>query len=60
MTVCPYKLYIKTLKPVYFSICCAIVTHPNQWTVIELRIEKGVHENASFRQAIYGATLDRV
>ena len=48
------------MSPVYFSICCVIVTHPNQWAVIELRIEKGVHENASFRQTIYEATLDRV
>ena len=28
------------MKPVYFSICCAIVTHPDQWKLIELRIEK--------------------
>ena len=26
------------MKTVYFFICCAIVTHPDQWTIIELRI----------------------
>ena len=33
----------------YFFICCAIVTHPYQWTIIELRIEKSIYNNASFR-----------
>ena len=37
------------MKPVYFSICRAIVTHPNQCTIVELRIEKGIYEHASFR-----------
>ena len=26
------------------------MTHANQWPVVELRIEKGVHENASSSQ----------
>ena len=37
------------MKPVYFPICCAIVTHPDKWTIIELRIEKSIHCHASFR-----------
>ena len=37
------------MKPVYFSICCEIVTHPDQWTILELRIEKSIHNHASFR-----------
>ena len=28
------------MKPVCFSICCAIVTYRDQRTVVELRIEK--------------------
>ena len=39
------------MKPAYFSIYCVIVIHSNQLTVTELRIEKGVHENESFKQA---------
>ena len=38
------------MKPAYFSIYCVIVIHLNQLIVTELRIEKGVHENESFRQ----------
>ena len=37
------------MKPVYFSICRAIVTHPDQWAIAELRIEKSIHYHASFR-----------
>ena len=37
------------MKPVYFSICCAIGTHPHQWTIVELRIEQGTHDHAWFR-----------
>ena len=36
-------------KPAYFSIGRAIVTHPDQWTITELRNEKSIHEHASFR-----------
>ena len=28
------------MKHVYFSICRAIVTHSDRWTIVELRIEK--------------------
>ena len=37
------------MKLVYFSIGRAIVTHAGQWTIVELRIEKAIHEHASFR-----------
>ena len=32
-----------------FFICRAIVKHPDQWTIIEMRIEKSIHNHASFR-----------
>ena len=50
-------MYRSFMKLVYFLICCAIVAHLNQWVVIELIIEKGVNENASFNKSIYGPTL---
>ena len=28
------------MKPVYFSICPPIVANPDQWTIVELRIEE--------------------
>ena len=34
------------MKPVYISICSAIVSHPDQWTIIELRIEESIHNHA--------------
>ena len=37
------------MKPVYFSICHVIMTHPDQWTLVELRIEKDIHDHAPFR-----------
>ena len=37
------------MKPVYISICYAIVTHPGQCTIIELQIEKSIHDHGSFR-----------
>ena len=43
------------MKPVWFSMCCAIVKHPNQWAVTELRIEESIHENASFRVVYIGS-----
>ena len=43
------------MKPVCFSMCCAIVKHLNQWTVTELRIEESIHENASFRLVYIGS-----
>ena len=30
------------MKPVYFSICRAIVTPPDQQTIVALRIEKSI------------------
>ena len=42
------------MKPVYVLICRRVVTHPNQWTISELRIEKGIHDNACFRQVHIG------
>ena len=35
------------MKPAYFSISRAIVTHPDHWTIVKLRIEKGIHDHAS-------------
>ena len=32
----------------YFAIYRAIVTHPDQWTIIKLRIEKSIHNHAPF------------
>ena len=37
------------MKPAYFSICGAIGTHLDQWTIIELRIEKSIHNHTSLR-----------
>ena len=37
------------IKPVYFFIYCVIVTGLDQWTIVELQIEKGIHYHASFR-----------
>ena len=45
------------MKPVYFFSCCAIVTHPDQLTIIELRIEKSIHNHASLDKSMYGAIL---
>ena len=36
------------MKPVYFSICRANVTHSNQWTIVNLRIEKSIDDHVSF------------
>ena len=30
------------MKLVYFSICCAVMTHPDQWKIVELRELKTV------------------
>ena len=43
------------MKPIYFSICCAIVTHPDQWTIIELRIEKSIHAQSMHRAILASA-----
>ena len=45
------------MKPVYFSICCAIVTHPDQWTITELRIEKAFITMHLLDKPMYGAIL---
>ena len=45
------------MKPVYFSICCAIVTHADQWAIIELRIEKSIHNMCRLDKSMYGAIL---
>ena len=37
------------MKPVCFSICRTIVAHPDRWAIIQLRIERGIHDHASFR-----------
>ena len=42
------------MKPVFFSICRAIVTHRDQWTIVELQIEKGIHDHAPLDKSIYG------
>ena len=36
------------MKPVYFPVICATVTHPNLGTVTKLGIRKGVHEYTTF------------
>ena len=30
------------MKPIYFVIVCAIMTHPNKLAIIKLRHEKGI------------------
>ena len=42
------------MKPGHFPICCVAATHVNQLTIIEIRIERGAHENASFIQVLTG------
>ena len=42
------SLYIKRrhlsyVLVIYFIIFCASMTHPNQWTIIELRHEERIH-----------------
>ena len=34
------------MRPVYFTICHAIVTHPDWGTIAEMRVEKGIHGHA--------------
>ena len=46
------------MKPVYFSICRAIVTHLDQWTIIKLRIEKTLITMRRLGKSMYGAILD--
>ena len=45
------------MKPDYFSICRAIVTHPDHWTIIELRIEKAFITMRRLDKFLYGAIL---
>ena len=45
------------MKAVYFSIYLAIVTHPEKWTIIELRIEKSFITMRHLDRSMYGATL---
>ena len=35
--------------PVYFPMRRAIVTHPDRWKIVELRVGKSIHGHASFR-----------
>ena len=44
-----YYTQTSFMWPIYFYICRAIVTHLDQWIIIELQIEKSIHNNASFR-----------
>ena len=37
------------MKPVHFSVCRAIMKHPDQWTIVELQIAIGIQGHASFR-----------
>ena len=36
------------MKPVYFPIICATVTHPNYGTITKLEMKKGAHECSPF------------
>ena len=38
----------------FFSICRAIVTHRDKWTIVELQIEKGIHDHGLLDKSIYG------
>ena len=50
MTVYHYLLYANIFNEAcYFSIFCAVLTHPDQWTIVELQIEKGIHDHVLFR-----------
>ena len=45
------------MKPVYFSIRRAIVTHPDQWAKVELRIEKDIQTMCRLDKSMYGAVF---
>ena len=50
MIVYHYILYTNIFhEAAYFSVGHAIVTQPYQWTVVELRINKSIHGDPSFR-----------
>ena len=44
-----YYTQTSFMKSVYFSVCRAIVTHPDQWKIVKLQIEKGIYDHAPFR-----------
>ena len=44
------------MKTVNFSICREILTHPNKWAIVEMHIEKGIHDHVSFK-SMHGAIL---
>ena len=46
------------MKLVYFSICRAIVTHSDQWTIVELRIKKAFMTMRRLGKSMYGAIID--
>ena len=42
------------MKPVYFSIDRAIVAHPDQWIITELRTEKALITMHHLDRSMYG------
>ena len=45
------------MKAVYFSICCAIVTHPDQWTILNCELKKVFITMRRLDKSTYGAIL---
>ena len=45
------------MKSVYFSIDHAIVTHPDQWIITELQIEKAFITIRHLDRSMYGGIL---
>ena len=54
MFIIIYYTQTSFVKPVFFSICRAIVTHRDQWTIVELQTEKGIHDHVPLDKSIYG------
>ena len=45
------------MKPVYFSIDRGIVTHPDQWIITKLQIEKAFITMRHLDRSMYGGIL---
>ena len=45
------------MKPVYFSIDRGIVTHPDQWIITKLQIEKAFITMRHLDRSMYGVLL---
>ena len=59
MTAYHNKLFLNISHVVFlffiYIYFFATMTHPYKWAITELRVEKGIHENLSFRKVHIGS-----